>query len=491
MGQKCILLETLLKIAQDRLQTGPGSAKSQLIHEIDSLEIELRQCANKKITITDNYQKLIEVEWESGLAQDGGTDNQAVQDNIKGNSFGFFTAGHTLGDVIWNWPTVDDRVHVEGIWIWDRGHNAPTEIHPPHFISVQRKLPVSLIIDAEDKPVIRNQPNDKYIATRVDVFASADGTAMWNSKGLETFAQTVDMKRKDYMFTIKHPFQKPTLNNFHNVSLQCKFLKQKSDNFPADPIMEIENGIVTVTIPWHTANISSNAIFARTFVVYWKDDPANDPLNNNAKITKVLETEKPKLYKVDIKKVNLLTKMDGGLIYSDTTNPGNHIFGDFRIFCNIGSNWIFLNEFDPTVNRSNILQSGLGKALNVSTFQINKSFMVYVANNANSAFRISAKGWEADGGNILMGHIIDEYLRNPKWLSHYFGDKLLQVKEEGKDDDDIGNLDKMFNPLNIGSLNRPSTLQAFDGNGRNIFNIVYQITEIPFSATFTVPIIRN
>ena len=204
-------------------------------------------------------QEDIEVEWESGLGQDNvldGVENRATPFNRYGNSFGFFSAGHSSKDEIWNWPADGDHVHVEGIWIWERAHQpVHTEIHPAHFVAVQRKQPVSFILDGSNNPVIRNQPDDKYIATRVDVFASADGSPMFNTKGLNTgFNQIVDMNRKDYSFVVKHPFSKvvPTPDARHFAALQCKFIKQKGDNFPsgADPIMDmISENKVRVTIP--------------------------------------------------------------------------------------------------------------------------------------------------------------------------------------------------------------------------------------------------
>ena len=89
-------------------------------------------------------QPSIEVEWESGFAQADSRDrNPASAASIRGDSFGFYIAGHRRRDVIWNWPTANDWVHVEGIWIYDRGHRDPvkTEIHPPRFVAVKRDLP--------------------------------------------------------------------------------------------------------------------------------------------------------------------------------------------------------------------------------------------------------------------------------------------------------------------------------------------------------------
>jgi hypothetical protein len=79
-------------------------------------------------------QDLIEVEWETGLA--ASNDGNPLQGpNTSGDSGGFFSAGHRRRETIWNWPTIRDRVHLEGLWIWDRGHPpAETEIHPPRLV---------------------------------------------------------------------------------------------------------------------------------------------------------------------------------------------------------------------------------------------------------------------------------------------------------------------------------------------------------------------
>ncbi|HWB64791.1 MAG TPA: hypothetical protein VG603_14845, partial [Chitinophagales bacterium] len=69
-------------------------------------------------------------EWECGLAMDNRI-NPLRDDNDEGRSGGFFSAGHEMGDIIWNWPCTGDWAHVEGSYIWDRGHPpSEAEIHP-------------------------------------------------------------------------------------------------------------------------------------------------------------------------------------------------------------------------------------------------------------------------------------------------------------------------------------------------------------------------
>lgn len=437
-------------------------------------------------------QEDIEVEWESGLAQDNvldGVANPATANNRYGSSYGFFSAGHNSKDEIWNWPADGDRIHTEGLWIWERGHPpAHTEIHPAHFVAVQRKHPVSFILDATTNPVIRNQPDDRFIATRVDVFASGDGGPMFNTKGLNPgFNQVTDMNRKDYTFTIKHPFTNviPQMSNLHKAVLQCKFIKQKGDNFPAgaDPVIRIlADNEVQVTIPWRTKNIANTAIFARTFLVYW-DDIATNIFSST---TKVLEAEKPKLYHIDLIKINLIEKRD-------LENDRNR-YGNFRIFCNVGNTWIFLNEFTDQTDGVNILSTGLGNSENINSFMILKGFNVYVPattarlnnNIVYSNLQVRSMGWEADGVDIFMGHIINAYSRDKEVVNKFFGEHLLYLDKHDGADDAIGSINKLMNPLLLDQEKNTGlqTLHAKytdDKNvSHNVFDIVYQIREITF-----------
>src|SRR5207249_4478281 len=69
-------------------------------------------------TKKETQQPTIEVEWECGLAasNDG---NICAPLNRKGDSAGFYSAGHKRREVLWNWPTANDWVHVVGQWLWD------------------------------------------------------------------------------------------------------------------------------------------------------------------------------------------------------------------------------------------------------------------------------------------------------------------------------------------------------------------------------------
>ncbi len=430
----------------------------------------------------------IEVEWESGLAADNGS-NPAYGLNSRGTSYGFFSQGHQLGDVIWNWPTVNDWIHVEGVWIWERGHRpAHSEIHPAHFMAIQRALTVSFSFQGNTQtPIIRNQADDQFIATRVDMYGSADGTAMWNTKGLHNdFVQIQDMNRKDYTFTIKHPLKKVS----NTAILKWAVVIHKGDNFPigADPIITLlPDNEVQVVVPWKSKNVPNTAVLARTVLVYWKDVVKMPVITPS--YTKVLETEKPKLYQVTILKVNLLKSLD-----DDKDFP--HMFGDFRLFCNVGNDWIFLNEFTYNHNWQGgdgaIFMSGLGWGEHESSgysYNVNQTFNVYIPLTflGYRSFRIAVGGWEADGTDNIMGNIINEYSRDKEAISQFCADHLLEMHKEGDDDDPVGDIDEMYTAYQLigDPFENPSTLHATyrDKNKKviNVFNIVYTIKEIPYS----------
>ncbi len=357
-----------------------------------------------------------------------------------------------MSDVIWNWPTPGDKVHVEGIWVWERGHPpVHTEIHPAHFVAVQRKLPVSFILNVNDgKPIVRNDPRDNYIATRVDIMANADGSAYWNTRDLpplagEKFAQVVEMNRKDYSFIIHHPFKKPL-----TAPIAWKVITQKGDNFPSEPIIRrLPNDDIEVTIPWKTQNVINKAVFARTILVYW-DAPASRG---------VLASQLPKLYRVRIKDVNVIDK-------KETISRG-----EFRIFCNVGSDWIFLNEF-PAGEQANPVEHYLGNAEKKLYF-INKYFSVYVP--SLSFYRIYAGGWEADGINEVMGMILNGYNRNVSEFKQFACHNLIHIYSEGAGDDDTGAVDARLTQSN--PMLGTHTLKIFNQTD-NAFELVVQIEEV-------------
>ena len=160
-------------------------------------------------------------------------------------------------------------IHVEGYWIWDRGHPpAVTEIHPPRLVATQRNLLSMLTFPSEPGFVL---------ATKTDVFASGDGGALNNNRsGVPSYVRPVPMSEKDYTFKITHNVPPPTAS----AQLHWSYTQQAGDSFGRDPIISqdtetLPDGTVrrlprvTVTLPWHSRGAADTAVFARTFYVWW------------------------------------------------------------------------------------------------------------------------------------------------------------------------------------------------------------------------------
>lgn len=369
-------------------------------------------------------QRLVEVEWESGLAQADNRDvNPASAASIRGDSFGFYSAGHRRRDPIWNWPTTDDWVHVEGVWIFDRGHEpVVTEIHPPHFVAVRRSLP--------DK--FEPEPGKFFIATRADLYANGDGNIVWNNKGIHPFAQPVKMSERAYSVIIKHDIPRPTPNAKLNFALP----KQNGDSYTGQPRVTIfENGTpdeptphVLVTIAWAADNVPDTAVFGRTLFVYWDDLPTHGvppgfPLKRMV---------------VTLNNVVIQDKQEG---------RASADVGEYRLFADIGGRWLFLNEF---TGATDVLAEGLGDAWDIfvpntfpkprkaeHTFNFNQTFEFFIP--AGKTLRVAAGGWEGDYMENQYGKIANPFLscaEAKRFLNDNFD--LGDYATGGKLDDSVG-----------------------------------------------------
>jgi hypothetical protein len=355
------------------------------------------------------------VEWETGLAM-GNKRNPLGMDNDEGRSGGFFSAGHELGDVIWNWPGTGDWVHVEGGLIWDRGHPpAEIEIHPPRFIAIKRSLPERLIIG--DSSV-------KY-ATRIDIFGSGDGSALANNRyNSPKFVKRINMSSKDYDFTVKLDIPKPS----PGAHLRYQLTTRKGDNFSAYELIELneDSGTVHITIPWKTKNANDLEIYARSVFVYWdegKEVAANLPVD---------------IYK--IKLTNLKFK------YLDEVLTKAEI----RMFINVGSDWICLNDY--LGKKGKTLTRGLGKTYK-HKWTLNNEFTVYVPRG--KSFRVYMNGWEVDGIDGLMGNLLDPASPCNRKTKRFFKNNIFSFWNmwlKGCLDDTYGSTSKLHNYNNLGKI---------------------------------------
>jgi hypothetical protein len=401
-----------------------------LVAQLES-RLASSQC-RRIIDETTSQPDGIEVEWESGLGASN-DNNLCSAANRGGESCGFYSAGHRRRQIIWNWPTSGDRVHVEGRWQWDRGHSPyRTEIHPARLVAIQRHLPALVnkptdpcaterarlaMLESELRALEADKPTNKpqsvlerwlemveqwhadhdgevnqlqqrlgtsqcslrVLATRVDVFASGDGGALWNNRlSVPTFVTGIPMNDRDYSFVISHTLPRPSLN----AQLRWWIVRHEGDTFGGEASVQPMQGTLPqarVNIPWHSYSMNAGSVFARTIYFYW-DEGLGVPEQNNFR-----------LFRVTLEQ----------LIIYDTTpdEPGD---AEFRIFAEVGGDWLFLNDL---FGDSNILDEGLGDAALNQRFDINRDFLVVVPQGDD--FRVHAGGWEADGVNDAFGKLSD------------------------------------------------------------------------------------
>ncbi len=359
--------------------------------------------------------KAMHVEWETGLAMSNKKDPLSA-DNEEGRSGGFFSAGHEIGDIIWNWPVAGDWAHVEGQYIWDRGHPpAETEIHPPRLVAIKRNLPERLIIG--DSSV-------KY-ATRIDMFASGDGSALLNNRyNAPKFVHRVNMSNKDYEFTVKLDVARPS----QGAHLRYQLNTHKADNFSAYEMVEMneDSGTVHITIPWKSKNANDLEIYARTLLVYW-DEGKGTPASEQVDIYKV------KLNKIWFKKIDEVMSK-----------------AEIRMFANVGSDWIFLNDFFG--KKGKILSKGMGKTFK-HHWTLNNEFTVYVPRG--KSFRVYMNGWENDGIDGLMGTLLDPTSPCNRKTKRFFKNNIFSFWHmwmKGCLDDNYGEVSKLHNYNNLGKI---------------------------------------
>lgn len=363
-------------------------------------------------TVLDQH---VHVEWECGLGMVNRV-NPLRSDNDYGKSGGFFSAGHELGDILWNWPTMNDWVHVEGNYIWDRGHPpAEAEIHPARFVLTKRQLPEQIMIG----------DSSLKFATRVDVFASGDGGALTNNRyNAPDFVQRVNMSAKDYTvhFTISLPRPSP------NAHLRYTTAKRKGDNFSAEEIIEIndDSSEVTFTVPWKSRNANDLEIYARSFFFFWDEGRG------------IAQEQGVDIYKVKLDNLRF-RYMNDKLSKAEV-----------RLFANVGSHWIFLNDFFP--KRNKILSKGLGKTRK-KKWTLNNEFTVYVPRG--KSFRVYMSGWEVDGVDLLSGELLDPNSGCNRKTKNFIKNRIFSISNmlfKGCMDDEYGEISKLHGFDNLGRI---------------------------------------
>lgn len=332
------------------------------------LSYDIRIKNENGIEVRDTiFNPTVHIEWETGLAQSN-KGNACAELNRQGKSCGFYTGGHERRDMIWNWPTSGDWVHVEGLRVWDRGHPpAGTEIHPARLVAVRRNLPEKIKPDS----IFR-------YATRIDIFASGDGGAFDNNRlNQPSFVRKVKMGSKDYEFTVKNTLPKPS------PTAQLKYIieNRKGNGFQAmvDCAVNSAEGTITIKIPWKSASVSDETIFAKTVYLFW--DEGNGVAAG---------------YEIDEVKITL-NELQFSRFHEALGKA------EIRMFIDIAGNFLFLNEFTKA---KDVMDKGLGKTRK-KKWLFNEQFVIQVPRNRE--FRIAAHGFEADGIDKVFGHLIDPY----------------------------------------------------------------------------------
>lgn len=345
--------------------------------------------------------KAIRVEWETGLGQSN-NGNICSELNRQGKSCGFFSTGHEQRDTIWNWPTTGDWVHVEGLWVWDRGHPpAGVEIHPARFVATRRALPEKIKTDTTYK-----------FATRIDIFASGDGGAFNNNRlNQPKFVHPVKMSSKDYVFTVKHTLPKPSPGAVLKYTVKI----HKGNSFTPEVkfITNSDDGNITINIPWKASSTNDLAVFAQTCYLYWDEGsgvPKNYPVHT---------------YKIRFNELRF-DRFHEFLSYAES-----------RVFADIGGNYFFLNDF---IKSKDVMNGGMGRTRR-KKWKIDQEFIIYVPEDMQ--FRVMAQGFEADGMDKFFGHITDNHSPCNSITKKFLNKKLFRTVLGGCLDDPLGNASRL------------------------------------------------
>ena len=395
-------------------------------------------------------QKHIHVEWESGLGANN-KKNPCTEPNAKGESCGLYSKGHQRGDKLWNWPTIGDWVHLEGLWVWDRGHPpAYTEIHPIRFSAVRRQLPT----------LIELETGEKVYATRIDIYANGDGGALFNNRAnMPDYVTKVKMGSKDYSFDANPIIPQPSAN----AQLKFKVVSHKGDSYTGNMTTgastKNNKPAAQISIPWK--GLPDTLTFARTVYVYW--DEADGKPDNYAINT----------YKVTIESIKF------------RHNKESFSRPELRVFVEVGGDWFFVNEFSP---RKKVLGKGKRQA-SLKKNNTLQSFTLYLPDRAS--FRVHVGGWEADGANRTFGWLFDPYSPCNDATTKGIRKKMAAISPlafRGCIDDHIGEINDRHIALNLRGGGYFETFSDGDkvddvclfswGNQKKVFKVKYTIERV-------------
>ncbi len=301
-------------------------------------------------------RKFMHVEWEMGIGN-GNPSNPLKDEMCKGNSAGFISYGHKRKQPISHLPAIGDWVHLEGIYVWDRGHPpAKTEIHPIHFMLIKRRLP----------EIYNQKPS-----LRLDLFANGDGSAFYNNlPNQPDFVFPVLMNQKDYSIKLELP------DYLQNTDFDIVIKTQQGHNAPIScSVQKINPKQILVEVPWKTQNLSNSVKFHQT--IYLVPQKSSEILEYQKLVVTLQELKR-------VKPLDFLRKPQ------------------LRVFANVHQNYYFLNEWSPS---EDILNDGWGKSCKKKwKFQISDTLYIH----KDSIFRVQFSAWEADGVDRVMGELLNQ-----------------------------------------------------------------------------------
>lgn len=396
----------------------------------------------------------IHVEWESGLVA-GNDGNVCAEANRRGESCGFFSAGHRRRDIIWNWPSIGDWVHCEGTWVWDRGHPpAYTELHPLRLVATRRAMGAKI-------PRYEGAP-DSILATRIDVFASGDGGALMNDRpNTQDFVHKSRMGSRDYAFTVRPVEPRPS----PEAVLRWRSTLRPGDNFPGQFHVQVEGSSLRISIPWKGQ--PDTAVVARTIYCWWENPtPGIDGFREVAQPYQAFEVRFQSMYFNQRKDV--------------TSRP------ERVVWLEAGGQYLCLNEF---VDGENILTDGMAKSFH-REWEIGLSLIVYA--RPGQSFRVHAGGWESDGISRAFGQLMDPMMPCTKATKRAFHKHLWPATPfslHGCLDDligevhDIHEVDKLgdfqeYEAISFGGENELEQCPGANTVQNDVFRLRYSIRRI-------------
>ncbi|HWB64255.1 MAG TPA: hypothetical protein VG603_12140, partial [Chitinophagales bacterium] len=245
-----------------------------------------------------------------------------------------------------------------------------------------------------------------------------------NRYNAKPFVQRVNMSGKDYEFTTKIDLPRPS----SKAHLKYILKVHKGDDFSSYEMITLndDSGTVHVLIPWKTKNDNDIEIYARTLFVYWDEGSgiaADEPVD---------------IYKVTLNSIHF-KHIDEVLTKAEV-----------RLFANVGSNWVFLNDF--LGKHGKILSKGLGHTFH-HKWTLNNQFTIYVPRG--KSFRVYMNGWEADGIDDLFGRLLDPGSPCNRKTRRVFKTSIFSLRHmllEGCLDDNYGETSKLHSYATLGKV---------------------------------------